>query len=277
MSICVTHQRALSYVSARPALTTAMITCLQQRKRWENYSTGENSSYYYFVTIVINLVSCHLIFLLVSQSNEIYHDKNWARYGNYCNDDGADEIYSNSFFDQRCTLSQKCFVFVLKDYHQQKSTSLHVYIQYDFHNRQFVMWNFLLFHWIVQLINILRPKQDGRHFAADIFICIFLNENVWISLKISLKFVPIVRINNVLVLVQIVAWHRPGDKPLSEPMMVSLLMLICVTWPQWVNHAEFCFPWGIYVLKYSLLIDHDSSCTPHDTFYVTNKWCKGLS
>ena len=31
------------------------------------------------------------------------------------------------------------------------------------------------------------------------------------------------------------AWHRPGDKPLSEPMMVSLRMHICVTWPQWLK------------------------------------------
>ena len=31
------------------------------------------------------------------------------------------------------------------------------------------------------------------------------------------------------------AWRRPGDKPLSEPMMVSLLTHICVTRPQWVN------------------------------------------
>ena len=31
------------------------------------------------------------------------------------------------------------------------------------------------------------------------------------------------------------AWRRPGDKPLSEPMMVSLLRHICVTQPQWVN------------------------------------------
>ena len=36
-------------------------------------------------------------------------------------------------------------------------------------------------------------------------------------------------------LVQIMAWRRPGDKPLSEPMMVSLLTHICVTRPQWVN------------------------------------------
>ena len=31
------------------------------------------------------------------------------------------------------------------------------------------------------------------------------------------------------------AWHRPGDKLLSEPMMVNLLMNICITRPQWVN------------------------------------------
>ena len=53
-----------------------------------------------------------------------------------------------------------------------------------------------------------------------------------ISLKISLKFVPKVRINNIPALVQIMAWRRPGDKPLSEPMMVSLLTHICVTRPQ---------------------------------------------
>ena len=35
-------------------------------------------------------------------------------------------------------------------------------------------------------------------------------------------------------LVQIMAWRRPGDKPLSGPMMVSLLTHICVTRPQWV-------------------------------------------
>ena len=31
------------------------------------------------------------------------------------------------------------------------------------------------------------------------------------------------------------AWRRPGDKPLSEPMMVNLLTHICVTGPQWVK------------------------------------------
>ena len=31
------------------------------------------------------------------------------------------------------------------------------------------------------------------------------------------------------------AWHRPGDEPLSEPMMFSSLRHICLTLPQWVN------------------------------------------
>ena len=49
------------------------------------------------------------------------------------------------------------------------------------------------------------------------------NENVRISIKISLKFVPKDPINNhIPALVQIMAWRRPGDKPLSEPMMVNL-------------------------------------------------------
>ena len=85
------------------------------------------------------------------------------------------------------------------------------------------------------LINTLRPGQNGRHFADDIFKCIFLNENVWIPIKISLKFVPKGQINKIPALVQIMAWRRPGDKPLSEPMMVSFLTHICVTRPQWVN------------------------------------------
>ena len=84
-------------------------------------------------------------------------------------------------------------------------------------------------------LNTLRPKQNGRHSADDIFKCIFLNENEWIWLKISLKFVPKGPMNNIPALVQIMAWRRPGDKPLSEPMMVSLPMHICITRPQWVN------------------------------------------
>ena len=80
-----------------------------------------------------------------------------------------------------------------------------------------------------ELINTLRPRQDGRCFPDNIFKRIFVNEIIWIWIKISLKFVPRCRINNISALVQKLALGRQGDKPLSEPMMVSLLTHICVT------------------------------------------------
>ena len=93
--------------------------------------------------------------------------------------------------------------------------------------------------------NILRPRQNGRHFAEDIFKRIFLNENIWIPIKISLKFVSKGSINNIPALVQIMAWRRQGDKPLSEPMMVSSLTYICVTRPRWVlNKLSYFFNKG---------------------------------
>ena len=84
-------------------------------------------------------------------------------------------------------------------------------------------------------LNTLRLRQNGRHFADDNFKCIFLNENVWIPIKLSLKFVPKGPINNIPTLIQVMAWRRPGAKPLSEPMMVRLPTHICVTRPQWVK------------------------------------------
>ena len=88
-------------------------------------------------------------------------------------------------------------------------------------------------------------KQSINHWdkMADNFLTTFSNAFSWMKMyilsKISLKFVPNGPINNIGTLVQIMAWHRSGDKPLSESMLVSLLMHICVTRPQWVNYAEF--------------------------------------
>ena len=109
---------------------------------------------------------------------------------------------------------------------------------------------------MVMIINTLRPRQNGRHFADDIFKCIFVNENVWISIKISLNFVPNGPINNIPALVEIMAWRRPGDKPLSEAMMVNLPTHICVTRPQWVlteigawvNNCTRIFMWDVVAL-----------------------------
>ena len=67
----------------------------------------------------------------------------------------------------------------------------------------------------------------------------FLNAFSWMKMhKCRLRFhwcVPNCPINTIGALVEITAWRRPGDKPLSQPMMVSLLMHICVIQPQWVK------------------------------------------
>ena len=78
----------------------------------------------------------------------------------------------------------------------------------------------------MDVLNTLKLWQNGSHFTDYIFKC-NLNKNV----LISLKFVSKIRINNTPALVQIMAWRRPGDKPLSEPAMVILLMHICFTQP----------------------------------------------
>ena len=44
--------------------------------------------------------------------------------------------------------------------------------------------------------------------------------------------------SNIPALFQIMVWHRPGDKPLSKPMEVSLPTHICVTRPQRVNASR---------------------------------------
>ena len=94
-------------------------------------------------------------------------------------------------------------------------------------------------HFCSTIMSLTHWGQDGRYFADDVLKCIFLIENVWISLKIPLKFVPRGPINNIPALVQIMAWSRPGDKPLCEAMLVFVPTHICIARPQWVNeHKE---------------------------------------
>ena len=84
----------------------------------------------------------------------------------------------------------------------------------------------------IGILTTLRLRQNWHHFADGIFKCIFLIENIWISITISLKFVSKGRINNIPALVQIMVWCS-GDKPFIEPMMVRLPTHICVTRLQW--------------------------------------------
>ena len=83
------------------------------------------------------------------------------------------------------------------------------------------------YHWDVSCVrhwrvNTLRPRQDGRHFPNDIFKCIFLNENVHISIRISLKFVPRGPVNKIPALVHylnqswLVYWRIYASLGLNE-------------------------------------------------------------
>ena len=116
------------------------------------------------------------------------------------------------------------------------------------------------FHWLfyclfkglirpttTKTFNTLRPRQNGHRFTDNTFKCIVLNENVIISIEISLKFALKGPMNNTSALVQIMAWCRPGDKPLPEPMMVSLLTHKCITQPRWVKALHYCpLVWGTH-------------------------------
>ena len=104
-----------------------------------------------------------------------------------------------------------------------------------------VFLRFILYHF--------RPGQNGRLIAHDIFWCIFVNKKFCILVKILLKFAPKVPIDNNPVLVQIMAWCRPGDKTLSELITVSLLTHIGVTRPQWIK-GTLRPMWRIYISNY---------------------------
>ena len=118
-----------------------------------------------------------------------------------------------------------------------------------------------------EVINTLRPRENGCHFGDDIFKCIFVNENLRIPIKISQKFVPKGPINNISGLVQKMTWHWPGDKPLSETIMVRLPTHICVTRPQWVktlvSNAEHAIGHisKIFINRFSSHFPRSSPCT----------------
>ena len=108
--------------------------------------------------------------------------------------------------------------------------------------------NYLAMMLCINVVNTLWPRQNCRHFADDdVLKCIFFNENIWITLKISLKFAPKVPINTIAALVQIMAWRLVGAKPLSEPTMVSLPTHIFAHKFQWYYScicSDYCLALG---------------------------------
>ena len=119
-------------------------------------------------------------------------------------------------------------------------------------------------------LNTLRPRQMDAISQTT-----FSNAFSWMKMfEFRLKFhwslFPWVQLTIFQsAMVQIMAWCRPGDKPLSEPMMVSLLTHICVTRPQWVNHTKpiaVVFTWSEISLWYRI-VNH---CPLFSYFYETH-------
>ena len=71
--------------------------------------------------------------------------------------------------------------------------------------------------------SLISAEQTGRHFVDDILKVHVLNEKFCILIRISLKFVSKGPISKKSALVQVMAWHRTHDKPLSEPMLTQFL------------------------------------------------------
>ena len=81
----------------------------------------------------------------------------------------------------------------------------------------------------------------------------FFNENNRISIKISPKFPT---------LVHLMAWCRPGDKPSSEPKMVSSTTHICVSRPQWVKVRLKSYHAGFFLTMSFWYHSSIESCVP---------------
>ena len=77
---------------------------------------------------------------------------------------------------------------------------------------------------LTSLLFILKLTHWGRDKLSPFCGRYFqMHLKMFDSLKVSLKYIFKVQFSNITALVHIIAWCRPGGKPLSEPMMVSLL------------------------------------------------------
>ena len=93
----------------------------------------------------------------------------------------------------------------------------------------------------------LRLRQNSHQFPDNILKGISWMKIHEIFITISLQLIPKRLIHNIPALVQIMAWCPPGDKPLSEPMILSLLTHI--------SHLNELRHSGIEVKLFALFLD----------------------
>ena len=86
-------------------------------------------------------------------------------------------------------------------------------------DHNFHFW--MLSNMLVTMLTHIPLDKMANTFEDDIFKRTFLNENVRISIQISLKFVPWGLNDNKSALVQVMAWRRTSDKPLPKLMLTQ--------------------------------------------------------
>ena len=72
------------------------------------------------------------------------------------------------------------------------------------------------------MINSSPLGENGRHLTDKFLDAFFMSEKFCILMEISLKFAPKGVIDKKSALVQVMAWHRTGDKPLPEAILTQL-------------------------------------------------------
>ena len=132
-------------------------------------------------------------------------------------------------------------------------------------SHRFVTW--------VPDVNTLRPRQNGRHFADDIFKCIFLNENVWIGLifnwSLFLWF-------ELTIFQHWYRWWLGAEQATTHYLNQWWLFYWCIyaslglnklTWRSWIN--GFCKKrciWLSFVLEMHLFCTNNQCTFPHNTW-----------
>ena len=117
----------------------------------------------------------------------------------------------------------------------RQSDSIHFCIICAFSYRLWYVGRFIQ-DWM--LTHSGRDEMDNN--SQTTFSNVFSSMRMFV--QISLKLAPKGLTNNIQALVQIMDWRRPGDKPLSETMMVSLPTHTCVTQPQGFKQCKV-HPW----------------------------------
>ena len=98
----------------------------------------------------------------------------------------------------------------------------------------------------------IKAKTKWPRFRRQHFKRIFLNWNVWIAIKISLKFVAKHPINNISALVLIMAWCHYSDVIMST--IASLITSLTIVYSTVCSDADqrkhqsstLAFVWGIH-------------------------------